>query len=101
MLLRSVRQTDLVARYGGEEFAIILPGTTATGLRTAAEKLRQATRTLGIEGVPDLVAPTLSVGGHSASAEDLSADALMSASDAALYEAKRAGRDRVAIHAQD
>ena len=93
---RSARSTDVVARYGGEEFAILLPNTDATGARAAAEKVRRAVVATGLR-------LTISVGGavrptpDRAGPADPTAARLIAAADAALYGAKRAGRDRAVI----
>lgn len=92
------RETDLAARYGGEELALILPGADVDGAARAAERIRSAVEGLdfglpGPDGEPLRV--TLSAGvavfGHGA--ED--AAGLLAAADVALYEAKRAGKNRV------
>ena len=92
------RAGDLVARYGGEEFAAVLAGTDVAGAVEVAERLRAAVEQLGIEkgGDPTGVV-TLSVGVACGIPGDVaSSEALLSAADHALYEAKRAGRNRVA-----
>jgi len=95
---RVVRRTgDLVARYGGEEFAMVLPNTAAPGAAELAEQVRVAIRAASIvhEGTPAGIL-TVSIG--SATALPGRAElpmALLASADRALYEAKRAGRDRV------
>jgi diguanylate cyclase (GGDEF)-like protein len=92
-LLEGVRSQDIVCRYGGEEFALILPGTDGDQAMTVAETLRQA-----IEGsMGSAVGPvTISVGVASPSDGGIEdASALFRAADAALYQAKAAGRNRV------
>ena len=96
----TLRHTDVVARYGGEEFAIILPGLGSNGVGAVGEKLRRAVPGLGpIDrpgGAPMPI--TVSVGGASYAAEEAEAVGLVRDADAALLEAKRAGKDRVVVH---
>ena len=91
------RVTDLAARYGGEEFAVILPDTDLEGARVVAEKIRRHVEDLRIEskGVPNRFV-TLSLGVASLLPSlNLSATMLLSSSDAVLFDAKNAGRNRV------
>ena len=86
------RAGDQVARYGGEEFAALLPDTDAQGAESIAEKMRQAVEALETEGGR----VTVSFGVASVLANDgLTPNSLVAAADAALYEAKRAGRNAV------
>ena len=89
---------DLVARYGGEEFAIILPGTNRAGAFVIAERARAAVAALGMSH-PDTPAGivTVSVGVAAATpTPDSSFEQLLACADAALYKAKRDGRNQVA-----
>jgi two-component system cell cycle response regulator len=84
------RSTDTVARYGGEEFVVLLPGSDAVAAHLKAERYRQE-----IEGLLDGVTASFGVAcypQHGAAAE-----ALIEAADGALYESKRAGRNRVSM----
>ncbi|MEH3053766.1 MAG: GGDEF domain-containing protein [Patulibacter minatonensis] len=87
-----LRAGDMVARYGGEEFTVVMPGADGFEVQGAAERLRCA---IELSGGP--VPVTVSVGVAYAPAHGFTREALLSAADGALYEAKRAGRNRVAV----
>lgn len=98
-MLESIRlHTDHIARYGGEEFCAVLPETDAEGARIVAERIRVAVELMQFEVGGQLLPVTISVG--VASVVPASADAgrdLVKLADAALYEAKGAGRNRVVV----
>jgi two-component system chemotaxis family response regulator WspR len=93
------RSGDILARYGGEEFAGILPSTDAAGAMVVAEQLRRSVAARQLpHGAPG-AGPTITVScGVAVVVPDLalSPQALVVAADLALYDAKRAGRNRVA-----
>ena len=92
LLCEHARPSDFAARYGGEEFAIILTNTSFDGALAVAERLRQ-----GVETEPfEKGSVTISVGVAGMTADLLDMNALIRAADAALYQAKRAGRNRIA-----
>ncbi len=101
-LAAGVRASDAVFRYGGEEFVVLLPETRADGAREVAQRLVDRVRAEGIphpENPPHRVV-TISAG--VAAFEPgmlLDEQELLKAADDALYEAKRAGRDRVVVAA--
>jgi diguanylate cyclase (GGDEF)-like protein len=93
------RRTDFIARFGGEEFVLILPNTAADGALTAARRIRDAVRALQLrqEGAATGVV-TISIGVHAATPDpDSRLDDWLAQADAALYDAKAAGRDRVLL----
>ncbi|HEX8855663.1 MAG TPA: GGDEF domain-containing protein [Thermoleophilaceae bacterium] len=93
-LHRAVRDDDRVFRVGGEEFAVLLPGLTAADATAAAERLREA-----VARIEFLVPLTVSVGLASWPEGASDRDSLIEHADCALYQAKRAGKDRVSVAA--
>jgi len=89
------RPSDHAARYGGEELAIVLPGTDLRGARATAEAVRQGLHGLAIPtGGGDVVRITASLGVAELGLGCRDGAALVAMADAALYEAKRTGKDR-------
>ncbi len=98
--LGAKRLTDVAARYGGEEFAVILPETDAAGALEIAERIREGVEGLGIPHSASLTSGrvTLSAGVVTLVPEELlDCGEVVSRADFALYEAKRAGRNRVVV----
>jgi diguanylate cyclase (GGDEF)-like protein len=95
-VMTSMRPTDLAARYGGEEIVVILPETQLAGAVVAADRLRRriADTTVEAPSGSHLPAVTVSIGVAELRPGE-TAEALFARADAALYAAKRAGRDRV------
>jgi diguanylate cyclase (GGDEF)-like protein len=88
------RDVDTVARYGGEEIVVVLPETDETGARQAAERFCNAVRRkpFGEPGMPP-IRLTISAGVAVYPFHGSTASSLLACADAALYEAKHAGRD--------
>jgi diguanylate cyclase (GGDEF)-like protein len=99
-----LRDGDLIGRFGGEEFAILLPRTAATEAGRVAERLRGriADEPIAVGDSRDtsvLVDITVSVGVAELARAGQDLDELLAAADAALYEAKNAGRNRICVMA--
>jgi diguanylate cyclase (GGDEF)-like protein len=95
MIAGAVRTTDTAYRYGGEEFSVLLRETRAEDAMHFAERLRQRIQQRFAAGT--MAGITASFGVAQFSADVQSPSALVEASDKAMYESKRAGRNRVTI----
>jgi len=98
---RRLRASDVFGRTGGEEFGLVLPATDAAGARWLVEAVRREVEALDVPagggGAP--VKVTVSAGIAVADAGSrLSGDRLYGQADQSLYEAKRAGRNRVEVY---
>jgi diguanylate cyclase (GGDEF)-like protein len=90
---RQLRSFELIYRLGGEEFLVVLPGVGGERAKEIAERLRLAVRDTASSGV----SITISVGVSAGSGDGVEFDTLFKAADMALYQAKRAGRNRVVV----
>lgn len=94
------RQSDGVVRYGGEEFVIFLCGEDPSRFEQLLERLRERVEATCFEFSGVSARITISAGGYSAvPGMDDRHEEYLAAADAALYAAKRAGRNRVVLHA--
>lgn len=91
-----MRNIDCFGRYGGEEFLMVLPQTTAEGAGIKAERVRATVEALRFPTVGDDFRVTVSIGIAEHLAEEIADDTICRA-DAALYQAKAGGRNRVVI----
>jgi diguanylate cyclase (GGDEF)-like protein len=93
----TLRAVDILGRTGGEEFAILLPGTVREAASSVlAERIRRAVGDGAVHTESGPVHVTISLGVASAGPDCPDLAALLRAADAALYEAKQGGRNRVA-----
>jgi two-component system cell cycle response regulator len=90
------RGSDVVARIGGEEFAVITPCVTREQLIMVAERYRESIGSLKIDLGNVILRPSISVGIAMNDDRNIDAGGMFKLADAKLYEAKRAGRNRVA-----
>ena len=103
-LLRSaVGETGYLARYGGDEFCVLLPRTSKEQTVAVGETLRQAIEshpqnvTAPESSVPVGMDVTLSIGAIYAENRETTIDHILTAADAAMYQAKQAGKNRVVV----
>lgn len=95
---QNLREIDLMGRLGGEEFAVLLPDTGGAQAREVVERLLGAVAAveLRVDGRPP-IHMTASAGLAICGERDTDMDALLNRADAALYEAKRLGRNRLVV----
>jgi diguanylate cyclase len=95
-LQQGLRETDFIARYGGEEFVILFPETSLDKLAAPLNKLREKIKNIVFTFKGQKVPITISFGASQLTAKDSSRQ-VFDRADEALYEAKKAGRDRVVV----
>jgi two-component system cell cycle response regulator len=95
ILKKHLRETDIIARYGGEEFVAILPETDIRIATIIGERLRQSIADNETHYSEKTIKITVSIGVTSQCGPSLNANVLLASADAALYQAKAAGRNHV------
>ncbi|MBI2525540.1 MAG: diguanylate cyclase [Candidatus Rokubacteria bacterium] len=96
LLQRNLRREDIACRYGGEEFVLVLHDASLEDAARRAEDLRDGVKQMRVSDRGRIVGPvTLSLGVATFPEHGVTGEALLHAADAALYHAKREGRDRV------
>ena len=94
ILLFNLRKPDAVGRWGGEEFLIIAPGDDLAAAEQLAERVRQYVEAISSIGVPEHITASFGVAQLQ---PDQGQDQLLYVADMALYKAKTAGRNQVAV----
>ncbi|GAB6088824.1 GGDEF domain-containing protein [Spirochaeta dissipatitropha] len=93
------RDTDVIGRYGGEEFIVLLPETNCAHAAIPAERLRERIRAVEFDdGKGGSFSITVSIGIAEFLPGEIDSDELIKRADAALYQAKAQGRDRVCTY---
>ncbi|MCX7978490.1 MAG: diguanylate cyclase [Bdellovibrionaceae bacterium] len=102
-IIKSVtRNTDIPARYGGDEFLVVLTENSPEGVRLFCERLNRAVRETTFTSGKDSIRLTISIGYAIHDPEEvITSRELVRRADHALYEAKRAGRDRICMWSGD
>ena len=95
VLQEATRDVDHVARYGGEEFLVLLSDTDVDGAVMAAQRIREGLAERSVAVGKQSVTLTVSAGAAEFPTDGDSPESLVASADAALYQAKRRGRDRV------
>lgn len=98
VISREVREVDVIARYGGEEFAVLLPQTNIDMAKSVAERIRAEVEGYSFRTPEGTIRITVSLGvvGFPECAVDNQME-LVQLADAALYDAKKSGKNRVAV----
>jgi len=96
-IVEMLRSGDLVARYGGEEFVVLAPHTGRHDAAALATRIKERISRCAMVYDHTALHVTISIGVASRLDDDPDLQSLLRRADAALYEAKRAGRDRVAL----
>ena len=92
-----LRQSDIIGRYGGEEFIVVLSGADAAAAAPIAERIRLRVSEVSIDGHGTPIRLTCSIGVASSDPLGVWGDTLIAQADAAVYAAKRLGRNRVQV----
>jgi diguanylate cyclase (GGDEF)-like protein len=92
-----LRQSDVVGRYGGEEFVVILSSASSSSAHAIAERIRERVADVRVEGFGMPIRLTCSIGVAASDTLGVWGEHLIARADAAVYAAKRAGRNRVQV----
>lgn len=97
-LQKNIRDVDVVARYGGEEFVLMIPEATKDAAHSLSERIRTQLSELKFENLPSI---TISLGIATFPYDGSAPEDLIRKADAAMYTAKRAGRNKVVKYSKD
>lgn len=92
-----LRQSDVIGRYGGEEFVVILSSADMAAAQPIAERIRNRVAEIRVEGFGDPIRLTCSIGVATSDTLGVWGEHLIARADAAVYDAKRSGRNCVQI----
>ncbi|HEU4532089.1 MAG TPA: diguanylate cyclase [Steroidobacteraceae bacterium] len=92
-----LRQSDVIGRYGGEEFVVILSSADSTAAHPIAQRILERVAEVSVEGFGTPIRLTCSIGVAASDTLGVWGDRLIAQADAAVYAAKRSGRNRVQV----
>jgi len=92
-----LRQSDVIGRYGGEEFVVMLSSADTSAAHPIAERIRNRIANVRVEGFGAPIVLTCSIGVASSDTLGVWGESLIAQADAAVYAAKRSGRNRVQV----
>lgn len=92
-----LRQSDVIGRYGGEEFVVILSSADISAASPIAERIRNRVSQVRVDGFGEPIGLTCSIGVATSDTLGVWGEHLIARADAAVYDAKRSGRNRVQI----
>jgi diguanylate cyclase (GGDEF)-like protein len=94
---KELRMSDVIGRYGGEEFVVILSSADTSVAQTIAQRIRERVEKLEVEGFGEPIRLTCSIGVATSDSLHVWGEALVASADAAVYVAKRAGRNQIHV----
>ena len=94
-----LRQSDVIGRFGGEEFVVLLSSADAAAAQAIADRILQRVADLRVEGYGTPIQLTCSIGVASSETLGVWGEKLISQADAAVYAAKKSGRNQVKVAA--
>jgi diguanylate cyclase (GGDEF)-like protein len=97
----ALRNVDIFGRWGGEEFVALLPETDAEGASIIAERLRKLLSQSTLVFNDQKISYTVSIGIAQFRPNEVSVEGPLSRADAAVYDAKKAGRNRISVYRND
>ena len=92
-----LRQSDVIGRYGGEEFVVILSSADTAAAHPIAQRILERVASVRVEGYGEPIALTCSIGVATSDMLGVWGEHLIAQADAAVYQAKRSGRNRVEV----
>ncbi len=97
IMLKEIRDSDIMGRYGGDEFLCILPETDSVNAYKVAERIRKGVEMLNMQTQDAVIRTTVSIGVYASDHLPLQARDILELADSALHQAKNVGRNRCVL----